>query len=255
MDSRRFRYSLLAPLLKNYRYKLRMLDEREAWLADGYAYDHIRSSSCVSEETPAIFVPVLKAANTAIKHLLTGERPSNSSLDIHNKPTEFGLINLWRYGLTPDDLVAGKRPCFTAVRHPVSRFWSAYSHLCSKEPQSLLANAVRQHCGLSSEQAVKPEHLLVYIEEVPQEAREPHTRPQWALSGHRRIPFELIGRVENLEGFVREAVGRGLLPPAAEGRLEPHNQSQKSAGASGGNPLDDRIANCYEEDFQCFGYR
>lgn len=254
MDSRRFRYSLLAPLLRNYRYKLRMLDERESWLAEGYAYDHIRSSSLVSKETPAIFVPVLKAANTAIKHLLTGERPSNLSLDIHNKPAEFGLTNLWRYGLTPDDLVAGKRPCFTAVRHPVSRFWSAHSHLCSKEPQSILATAVRKHCGLSSEQAVTPEHLLAYIEEVPQQEREPHTRPQWALSGHRRIPFELIGRVESLGDFVREAVERGLLPPAAEERLEPHNRSQSASGTSRGNPLDQRIADCYEEDFQRFGY-
>ncbi|WP_455373232.1 sulfotransferase family 2 domain-containing protein [Limibacillus halophilus] len=253
-QSKRLRYGLFALFSKNYRYKLRMLDERPPWEGEGYSYDHIRSASILNPDTRAVFVPVLKAANTAVKHLMTPTDAGADSLNIHNRPADYGLVNLWRAGFTPDDLAAGRLRSFTVVRHPVARFWSAYRHLCRAEPQSILAGEIRAHCGLETQAAIAPEHLLDYIEGREELEREQHSRSQWSLCGQGRIPFAALGRVETLESFLPELVEKTLIAPDAPHRLARHNSSAGSSTSDEERRLERRIADCYQSDFDRFGY-
>ena len=254
MALKRLRYRLFSGFSEDYRVKLRMMDERPIWVREGYAYDHIRSTARVCLQTQAVFVPVLKAANTAIKHAMATRQGGGDSFAINEAPAAFGLPTLWRSGITPADLESGARRCFTVVRHPVARFWSAYAHLCRREPGSLLANAVREHGGLAGDAEIAPEDLLVSIEEVEQGAREPHTRDQWALSGWGRIPFAAVGRQEELRAFVDQAARDGLLPPWAPEHLSRHNSSGAIPTGFADKALEPRITACYAKDFEAFGY-
>ena len=149
-----------APFSSAYSAKKRWRQEREEWEALGIAQTEIARKIYVVPRTGAVCITVSKCANTSIKYMLYP--PNREIQNAHQQ--DYLLTRLTDTGLTLNDLVNGEHRVFTFVRHPVSRFWSAYFDKIFKAPQNghVISN-ISHYYGIAPRSDYAPEMVLDYV--------------------------------------------------------------------------------------------
>ena len=257
----------------------------EKWRQDGYFYDYLMEA-WILQTTNAIYLPVAKSANTTMKHILQMDEPSEGFLtELQNTEkyqnykrqyagdmlpehdmlirsyTPNSVILLKDSGLIPDDLMLGTRRCFTVVRHPVKRFLSTWQNKTAQSEDTTLKHALRVFFGREEGTSFSVDDLISYVSETPLQDMDVHVLPQWASCGAGRIPFEMVGKVENLRQDVEAFAGAGLIPKESVNRLRVRNTSGRvfgGASRSDSHSLTQAqistITAIYERDFEMFDY-
>ncbi len=282
-STRFLRYRYGRYFSKRQAFRLKMIMEKEKFCSEGYAYDYLKKC-WVIQSTDSVYIPIFKSANTTIKHLISMHKPSNDLLlkIKHNKryinyrkkyPGDFnfddesmlihaytppGIKLLDDYGLTPGDLTLGIKRCFTIVRHPVDRFLSAYRDKIASPGNTSLKNSLCEFFNREENTLFSVEDLITYVLETPLQNMDIHVLPQWASCGMGRIPFKMIGKVENLQQDIKSIAEAGLIHKESVNHFEIHNSSGISVGNERAISLTrsqrSRIMNIYERDFEVFGF-
>ncbi len=203
------------------------------------------------------FARVPKAANSTIRYRLAAElglrgnglRPNNDSFWLDQPPEVARCLTRRQFAHLPDP----DRPwCFTVVRHPVARLWSAWNNkVVENDVMYARIAAMGVTHGMSFDAFVER------VAETPDADCDIHVRAQWAILaiGNRLLP-DFVARTETLDAdwdairaVVRRWTGRSL------GKLQAQNVR---AGAT--PEVADRIApstlalirNRYARDFDAF---
>ena len=153
----------------------------------------------------------------------------------------------------PEDFRSGTRRAFTVVRHPVSRFWSAYNHLVAQGGDDRIGAVVRESLRLSPHRPMTPDLLLDYVGTHPIDDLYFAFRPQFAVSGVEMLPIR-FARLENLTGDLAQLVGEGFLPKGFLGRLGKLNSRNSGEIHERYRCLDREVAAVYGRDMAVFGY-
>jgi len=146
------------------------------------------------------YARVPKAANSTIRYRLaadlglraTGRRPSNDAFWL-DRPHEVArcLTRLQFARLAPTD-----RPwCFTVVRHPVARLWSAWNN---KVLQNDAVSARFVAMGVAT--GIGFDDFVACVAATPDADCDIHVRSQWEILalGNRLLP-DHVARVESLD--------------------------------------------------------
>lgn len=249
----RFHHRLFRNFSKKYDLKYRAAQEAILWDAAGHNYRELwRHHTLYITETQSIYICISKSANSAIRRALTDTSFSNAFDRERNR--QHGILQLPDIFKTLEDVIHDQTACFTVVRNPVNRFWSAYQNKILEHPEEPLAAEVLHFHQQPDSTTISPEMLLDYIEQTPSHLTEEHVRPQWACCGHGKIPFKLVAKVESLDTDMKHAVEQGLFPRTAYMRLPHSNHSQLAVEDSTKRTLRSRIEQCYAQDFEAFGY-
>ena len=158
------RFAAGAPFSRAYRGRLRWLLETREWEAQGVAAADLRRKALVVPGTGAIYLAVSKAANTSLSFILSTKRGVNES-NVHKK--RFAPLRLVDTGRTLGDLAEGADQIFTFVRHPIARFWSAFTDkiVNARKKAPTGGRRRRRHDPLAG--LVTPEDLIEYIANTP----------------------------------------------------------------------------------------
>ena len=221
----------------------------------GYAYDGLSRSILFLADRTAMFMPVPKAANTSMKHMLAKGAPDDA-LDIHHRAGQFGLTKARDKNIIPGDIAKGGYRCFTIVRSPLARFASAFRNRVASRDDKYIRARIASTLGRRVDDDFTPEDLFHYVEATPTAQIDGHVCPQWSLLGLGRIEYEFIGKVETLKADILSLEKAGLLETGAHEKLERHNVSMRSDKDSHGLPADlaRRVVRFYERDCEAFGY-
>ena len=268
-SSRQVRYKYLGFVSKRYADKYQDLIEADAWIRQGYRYSSIQNRAIVILATGSVYLPIGKAANTAMKIALTDEPNIDHVLDAafqnlnhqelspdtlihHVEPT--GLSSLKECQLNPNDLAKGMRRCFTVVRNPIDRFKSAWSDKVAGEGRrSSLTDSIDRFYNRYKYDGYSIDQLITYIKETPLQFVDGHVCPQWSACGAGRIPFEMVGKVESLESDVRAFAEAGLITRESANRISVRNASNSEA-VKLTRKQESQIRMLYAHDFEIFGY-
>lgn len=204
------------------------------------------------EATGAVYMPVSKAANTTIKHMIAEEDLADE-MSIHWTSPR-GLRRLRNTDFTLNDLADGACRCFTVVRDPIERFASAYRDRVVRARDAVLLDALHAFLGHAPDRPVSVDEVIAYVSETPSQKMDEHLRPQWACCGAGRIPFERIGKVESLRQDLESFVAAGLMTPESLGRYAVRNHSGGYAADELTSAQRSRVKRLYERDYALFGY-
>lgn len=146
------------------------------------------------------YARVPKAANSTIRYRLAadlglrgqGRRPSNDAFWLDQSADIARCLTRLQFARLPRDA----RPwCFTVVRHPVARLWSAWNNKVQEnEAVSARFRAMGVDTGLSFDA------FVARVAATPDAACDIHVRSQWAILalGDRLLP-DHVARVESLD--------------------------------------------------------
>lgn len=145
------------------------------------------------------YARVPKAANSTIRYRLAadlglrrpGRRPSNDAFWLDQPDDVARCLTRLQFARLPRD----SRPwCFTVVRHPVARLWSAWNN---KVQENQILSARFRAMGV--DRGLSFEEFVVRVAETPDAACDIHVRSQWAILalGDRLLP-DHVARVESL---------------------------------------------------------
>jgi hypothetical protein len=242
---------IAAPILAERRTRLAWLAEEPRWRAAGIpVMDVVRSLFCI-EETGSFYIPVQKAGCTSMTAAL--RRLGAAGREIAAPVSNGHWRNPLHLGCVPEDFRSGARLAFAVVRHPVSRFWSAYNHLVVQGDDDRIGGVVRQSLGLDPDRPLTPDLLLEYAGTHPIDDLYFAFRPQFAVCGVEMLPIR-IARLENLMDDLASLVADGILPQdflERIGRLNTRNSDDVHERYRG---LDRRVAAIYSRDMAVFGY-
>ena len=251
--TRKLRYRIMSTFSERAAYRLKKYVGMAHWEKEGYNYREIYKDACIIQATDAIYLPVSKSANTTMKHIISEEYPKEEML-IHSG-TPAGISRLHDHRLTLDDLVAESNRCFTVVRHPIDRFISAFQDKVASPRLSNLKEKLWTFLDREMGEALTVDDLIAYMVETPPEQMDKHVCPQWACCGAGRIPFKMIGKVENLDRDVKNFAEIGLITPESIGRYALRNTSNYDYTA---RTLSRKqitlVSSIYAHDFKLFGY-
>lgn len=147
-----------------------------------------------------VFARVPKAANSTIRYRLAadlglkgdGSRPSNDAFWLNQTPDVARSLTRLQFAR----LAADDRPwCFTVVRHPVARLWSAWNN---KVVENDVLSARLTAMGVVPGMAF--DTFAERVAATPDADCDIHVRAQWAILalGDRLLP-DHVARVEALE--------------------------------------------------------
>ncbi len=173
--------------------------------------------------------------------------------------TPRGVSSVFDSMATLDELVSGSRRFFTVVRHPLKRFLSAWRDKVVLSGDTSLKYALQRFYNREKGVSFSIDDLIVYASEAPLQNMDIHVLPQWSCCGAGRIPFEMIGKVENLRQDVEAFEEAGLIPKGSVDRLRITNTSGNSAAGSAGfdsltQAQISTLTAIYERDFEMFDY-
>ncbi len=252
----------------------------KGWSQEGYTHVLLRRA-LVIQATKAVYLPIPKCANTTMRHLLQTMKPSDTFLaeikcseayrsfkrafpgDVNFDDdgmlirfyTPPGLAYLHDTEITLDELTSGSRRCFTIVRHPVKRFLSAWQNKVASPGNTFLKHALQEFYNREEGASFSIDDLIVYASEAPLQSMDIHVLPQWSCCGAGRIPFEMVGKVENLKQDIEALAEAGLIPKESVSRLGEYNVSGHSAGFDSLTQEQiSTITAIYERDFEIFDY-
>ncbi|MCE2523665.1 MAG: sulfotransferase family 2 domain-containing protein [Rhodobacteraceae bacterium] len=243
--ARLLRYRVASVYSQRAVFRSRMLKEMPEWHRQGYNYWWIHHRARIVEATGAIYFPVPKAANTALKHMITDEHFSDEHR-IHSAVPR-GVACLDDRHLTLNDLTTGPTRCFTVVRHPIDRFASAYRNRVTTNQENGLKRSLQTFLNCPEDTSISIDDLIAYVAETQPDVMDQHVCPQWSVCGFGRVPLEMIGKVERLERDVQAFANAGLIEPRSISRLVVRkvlSAKQKSA-----------ISRLYARDFEVFNYQ
>jgi hypothetical protein len=247
----RLRAGISAPFSKRYRTRLRWLREEPLWRAQGIPQSDVIKALLYIEETGAFYLPVHKAAHTSILAAIAKSVPSNP---LDNLPHHMSrLPNTLDLGCGPEDFRSGARVAFTAVRHPLDRFWSAYNFGVIEGTGGELEAAIRRALRLAADRPISPELLLDYVESTVVEEIDRHFRPQYAICGLAMLPLK-IARCESLVEDLARLAEEGYFPKGSLGHLAALNRRQSRQVHDRHRALDRRVEQVYGRDFAELGY-
>jgi len=227
--------------------------------------------SCCSDRLRYAYVPIGKAANTAIKRLLWEceiaagyDRPvPEEYFGVHNDGRRFEDVpgsSPWRpmkRGAWAAFLDFTSRPdvlTFSVVRNPFRRLLSGYLDKFVK-----YGEANRNQAGKFGMSAF-PESFEAFVEDVcaqPDLMRNPHWRSQVNLLHMGEVTYDHVGHFEHFDRLepaiaARFGLARGKDAPKGP---PPHSTSADAKDAEHFPPrLVTMIADAYAADFEAFGY-
>ena len=251
-STRLFRYRVRSVFSKRDAHRYRILKEISDWCKDGYNYEAIYRRACIIRATGAIYLPVAKSANTAIKHMIAAESPSDEHKIHYGTPR--GLARLRDHRMTLNELATGSWRSFTVVRHPIDRFASAYRDGILLGRIHSFKRMVWTFLDREEGASISIDDLIAYLAETPPEEVNGHVRPQWSACGAGRIPFELVGKVERLEHDVNAFAEVGLISGESVGRLAVRNATGGNANRELSRRQKATLTRLYERDFDTFDY-
>lgn len=268
-STRYFRYRIKSVFSKKAKFHSRLIAEEQEWRQQGFHHQDISKDGWVIQATGAVYIAVSKSANTTMKHLITEEMPSSDYIrQIKNSfPDNLGsddtlihfispsgMVRLRDMKLTPGDLAEGKRRCFTVVRHPISRFTSAWRDKVATSRSTPLKDKLREFLKCQRDYTLTIDDLVAYVVETPSEDMDKHVRPQWACCGAGRIPFEMVGKVERLKRDIDALCDAGLISAESASRLTVRNASVTHTGQSLTKQQKAVLSCAYARDFEVFDY-
>ena len=253
--------------------------EKKDWDRAGYRHVFIRRAWIIGS-TNAVYVPIAKSASTTMRHVLPddfiaelrrSERyqdfkkgySGDINLDDDDMLIHFytprGVSSVFDSMATLDELVSGSRRFFTVVRHPLKRFLSAWRDKIVSSGNTSLKYALQRFYNREEGASFSIDDLIVYASEAPLQNMDIHILPQWSCCGAGRIPFEMIGKVENLRQDVEAFEEAGLIPKGSVDHLGISNASGNSAAGSAGfdsltQAQMSTLTAIYERDFEMFDY-
>jgi len=245
------RFAAAAPFSRAYRGKLRWLLETKQWEDRGIAATDIKRKAIVVPGTGAVFIAVSKVANTSLSFILS-TRPGINSRNPHSK--RFGPQRLVDTNRTLSDLANGLTPIFIFVRHPIDRFWSAYTDKIAnsgeKNPQR---RAIGAHLGRAPGDPIDPGDVVRYLSTTPVRLIDEHFRPQWSCTGVEYLPIAFVGKLETIGSDMKELVARGFLTDEQQQRL-PRFNSTKYRVRSNEKDINETLRQIYRKDMELFDY-
>ncbi len=247
----RVRYAVASPFSKAYSAKRRWLREGPAWEAVGIAQADMARKTYVVPRTDAVCITVSKSANTTLKYMLFPPE-SGEPRRVHND--DHLLRRLTDAGFTLNDLLDGSHRIFTFVRHPVSRFWSAYAtKVLHPRPRNAIVAAMAAHFGVPPRPDFPPEMVLDYVRNTPPPEIDEHIRPQWACTAVEKLPMNFIGRVETMRDDILRLRDMGYLDDGHVRRFK-HLNPSAARDLPDKARLDADIRAVYAKDMELFGY-
>jgi Sulfotransferase family len=244
------RSAIAAPFSRKYRTRLRWMEEEPQWRLRGIPQTHVTKSLLYIEQTGAFYIPVPKAGNTSI---LTAIAKSSTAAVGGACPDISRLPNVLDIGCGPEDFRSGARLAFTIVRHPVSRFWSAYTDKIVRRPQGAVASRVRHALRIGAGKLLTADHLLDYVEGLPAADIDRHFRPQYAICAAEVLPVR-IGRLENLAADLSRLANEFCFPRESLKFIGVFNSSNSREVHESNRRTDRRVAEIYERDLAALGY-
>lgn len=245
------RCAVAAPLSAERRTRLAWLQEEPRWRAEGIPVLDVVKALFHIEETGSFYIPIQKAACTSMATAIRqGSRAGSGDAGRAAKPNWRNPLHV---GCVPEDFRSGRRRAFTIVRHPVSRFWSAYNHLVVQGGDDRIGAVVRESLRLSPHSPMTPDLLLDYVASHPIDDLYFAFRPQFAVSGAEMLPIR-FARLENLMGDLAGLLAEGFLPKNFLGRLGKLNSRNSGEVHERYRRLDRRVAVVYGRDMAVFGY-
>jgi hypothetical protein len=146
-----------------------------------------------------VYARVPKAANSTIRYRLAadlglrgqGRRPSNDAFWLDQPADIARCLTRLQFARLPRDA----RPwCFTVVRHPVARLWSAWNN---KVQENAAVSARFRAMGVDNGQGF--DAFVARVAATPDAACDIHVRSQWAILALRdRLLPDHVARVESL---------------------------------------------------------
>jgi|SRR5579871_1307792 len=245
------RCAVLAPISAERQTRLAWLLEESRWRAASVPVMDVVRAFFHIEETGSFYIPVQKAGCTSMIAALRqgAEAGGKITAPVGNAHWR----NPLHLGSVPEDFRSGARIAFTVVRHPVSRFWSAYNHLVVQAGDDRIARVVRDSLGLPSDRSITPDVVLEYVGTEPIDDLYFAFRPQFAVCGAEMLPIK-IARLENLMMDLGVFVAEGLLPQNFLQRIRKLNIRGSEDVHQRYRGLDRRIAATYSRDMNVFGY-
>ena len=240
-----------APISAERRIRLAWLAEEHRWRASGIPVMDVVRALFYIEETGSFYIPVQKAGCTSMTTAL--RREAEAGNQVAAPVANAYWRNPLHLGCVPEDFRSGARLAFTVVRHPVSRFWSAYNHLVVQRDDDRIGAVVRESLGLDPDRALTPDLLLEYAGTHPVDDLYFTFRPQFAVCGVEMLPIR-IARLENLMDDLAPLVAEGLLPKDFLGRIGKLNFRNSDDVHERYRGLDRRVAAVYSRDMAVFGY-
>lgn len=245
------RFAAAAPFSSGYRGRYRWLLETKHWEDRGVAANDLKRKTFIVPCTGAIFIAVSKVANTSLSIILStksGVRPRN----VHGK--RFGPQRLVDTNRTLNDLVNDSPPIFTFARHPIDRFWSAYSDkIDTSQLRSPVRRGISARLGRAPEDSITPEDVVHYLSITPVTLIDEHFRPQWSCTGVEHLPISFVGKLETIGTDMAELVARGFLTAEQAGKL-PHSNKSKIQKGSNNRIFNEELRKLYRKDMELFGY-
>jgi hypothetical protein len=218
------RHSIASPFSRSYAAKKRWLQERDEWESLGIAQTEMRKKVYVVSRTGTVCITVSKCANTTIKFMLHPESMTNPK---HVHVDDRLLTRITDTGRTLNDLLDGSAKVFTFVRHPVSRFWSAYLTKIAGRHHKKVVSDISAFLRIPTSAAASPEAVLDYIRGASPVVMDEHICPQWACTGIERLPINFVGRVETMAEDVNKLLEMGYLDAGHVRRFQHLNSSSK----------------------------
>lgn len=246
------RFAAAAPFSRRYRGRFRWHLDTKKWERMGIAASDIRRKVYIVPDTGAVFIAVSKAANTSLSFILStkrGVRPDN----VHRRP--FSPERYVDTGKCLSDLAGGSTPIFTFVRHPVARFWSAYSDkVAHSRRKGRIRGAVATGAGKSPPEPLDPYDVITYLSNTPTIDIDEHFRPQWSCTGIEHLPIGYVGKVETIADDLKELVDRGFLTPEQAQRI-PHLNAGIPREPAIKAEFDMVLREFYRKDMDLLGYK
>jgi hypothetical protein len=217
----------------------------------------IRNVFCISDKYKFVYVSNPKAGCTTLKLLLSRwhlEDPNFSAKNLHNR----NVLPL----LTPakltreerDSILKGDYFIFSFVRHPVSRILSAYySKIVNNKFQKKEILSAMGHCKDDITHQIGLDEFIDVLEKTSDNKMNPHWRPQYLnlLIGH--VPYNYIGKLENLCEDINAIREKIAVPDYSIPWKNKINKKIKINEDLTEN-LKTRIETIYDKDYEIFGY-
>jgi hypothetical protein len=202
-----------------------------------------------------VYVKNPKAACSTVllwlDHLHTGEL----DFDPANVHTEHRLPKVAELGRrTVEELLAGAGYRFTFVRHPLTRFASAYRDKLVNDAER--RPMIQAALGLPEDPDV-PVSLEQFVSGVEQQdplvEMDPHWRPQHVNLMHPVVTYDHVGRVETFSEDLATITKAAGLPPVPFVHRNASATTRTSPFA--GRPdLVQRVEAIYALDYELYGY-
>jgi len=245
------RFAAAAPFSRAYRGRLRWLLETKQWEDRGVAATDIKRKALVVPGTGAVFIAVSKVANTSLHFMLSTKLGVNSR-NVHSK--RFAPQRLVDTDRTLSDLANSATPIFTFVRHPIDRFWSAYSDKIAKPGgKNRVRRAIGAHLGRVPNDPIDPEDVVRYLSTTPVTLIDEHFRPQWSCTGVEYLPIAFVGKLETIGSDMKELVARGFLTAEQAQRLPRFNSTRYRVRSNKKN-INETLRGIYRKDMELFNY-